>query len=187
MRSLRPVHRSAVARAACSLVLLGASFAGAGEGTWSGQSEVIPAFQRPLASSDSGIRGSASAFALGPHLGVQRSGRWLDVGHARHRGLCMRMRGGGDKVRPVLRTLLQGAFDDEEFMEWARQATHDDMQRRIDEGIEAHRLRAALGADPAQAGQVIHPGGNPGANRWFLLSTPTQMPPESDGICGRLT
>jgi len=30
-----------------------------------------------------------------------------------------------------------------------------------------------------------HPGGNPGANRWFLQSTPIQMPPESGGICGR--
>ena len=32
-----------------------------------------------------------------------------------------------------------------------------------------------------------HPGGNPGAKRWFLQSTPIQMPPESGGICGRLT
>ena len=32
-----------------------------------------------------------------------------------------------------------------------------------------------------------HPGGNPGANRWFLLSSPIQMPPELGGICGRLT
>jgi len=32
-----------------------------------------------------------------------------------------------------------------------------------------------------------HPGGNPGANRWFLRSTPIQMPQESGGICGRLT
>jgi len=32
-----------------------------------------------------------------------------------------------------------------------------------------------------------HPGGSPGANRWFLQSTPIQMPPESGGICGRLT
>jgi len=32
-----------------------------------------------------------------------------------------------------------------------------------------------------------HPGGNPGANRWFLQSTPIQMPPESGGICWRLT
>jgi len=31
------------------------------------------------------------------------------------------------------------------------------------------------------------PGGNPGANRRFLLSTPIQIPPESGGICGRLT
>ena len=28
------------------------------------------------------------------------------------------------------------------------------------------------------------PGGNPGANRWFIQSTPIQMPPESGGICG---
>jgi len=32
-----------------------------------------------------------------------------------------------------------------------------------------------------------HPGGNPGANKWFLESTPIRMPPESGGICGRLT
>ena len=32
-----------------------------------------------------------------------------------------------------------------------------------------------------------YPGGNPGANRWFLQSTPTQMPPESGEICGSLT
>ena len=32
-----------------------------------------------------------------------------------------------------------------------------------------------------------HPGGNPGANGWFLQSTPIQTPPESGGICGRLT
>ena len=32
-----------------------------------------------------------------------------------------------------------------------------------------------------------HPGGNPGANRWFLESAAIQMPPESGGICGRLT
>ena len=31
------------------------------------------------------------------------------------------------------------------------------------------------------------PGGNPGANGWFLQSTPIQMPPKSGGICGRLT
>ena len=31
------------------------------------------------------------------------------------------------------------------------------------------------------------PAGNPGANRWFLWSTPAQIPPGSGGICGRLT
>jgi hypothetical protein len=31
------------------------------------------------------------------------------------------------------------------------------------------------------------PGGNPGANGWFLESTPIQMPPRRGGICGRLT
>jgi len=38
----------------------------------------------------------------------------------------------------------------------------------------------------------LHPGGNPGpnlksisrGNRWFLQSTPIQMPPESGGVCG---
>ena len=40
----------------------------------------------------------------------------------------------------------------------------------------------------SEGGRVAaHPGGNPGANRWFLESTPIQMPPESGGICGRLT
>jgi len=44
---------------------------------------------------------------------------------------------------------------------------------------------------------IVHPGGNPGANWWFIESTPMQMPPvestpmqmppESGGICGRLT
>ena len=34
---------------------------------------------------------------------------------------------------------------------------------------------------------VNRPGGNPGANRWFLKSTPIQMPPESGVICGTLT
>ena len=33
----------------------------------------------------------------------------------------------------------------------------------------------------------FRPGGNPGANRWFLQSTPIQMLPESGSICGRLT
>ena len=28
---------------------------------------------------------------------------------------------------------------------------------------------------------------DPGANRWFLKSTPIQMPPQSGGICGRMT
>jgi len=31
------------------------------------------------------------------------------------------------------------------------------------------------------------PGGDPGANGWFLLSTPIQMPPRRGVICGRLT
>ena len=35
--------------------------------------------------------------------------------------------------------------------------------------------------------KVNHPGGNQGANRWFLWSTPIQMPPELGGICRRLT
>ena len=45
---------------------------------------------------------------------------------------------------------------------------------------ESYPQRPLL-ADPT------HSGGNPGANRWFLGSTPIQMPPESIGICGRLT
>ena len=34
---------------------------------------------------------------------------------------------------------------------------------------------------------VRPPGGNPGANRWFLLSTPLQMPHLRSRICERLT
>ena len=33
----------------------------------------------------------------------------------------------------------------------------------------------------------VHPGGNPGAKRWFVWSTPTQMLPRRGSICGRLT
>ena len=33
----------------------------------------------------------------------------------------------------------------------------------------------------------VRPGGNPGANRWFLWSNPIQMLPERGCICGRLT
>ena len=51
---------------------------------------------------------------------------------------------------------------------------------------------AALRRAPDVQKTLNHPGGNPGANlksishgnRWFLTSTPTQMPPESGGICG---
>ena len=32
-----------------------------------------------------------------------------------------------------------------------------------------------------------HPGDNPGANRWFLESTPIQMLPPEGSICGKLT
>ena len=32
-----------------------------------------------------------------------------------------------------------------------------------------------------------HPGDNPGANRWFLKSTPIQMLPPGGSICGRWT
>ena len=35
--------------------------------------------------------------------------------------------------------------------------------------------------------KVSHPEGNPVAIRWFLMSTPIQTPPESGGICERLT
>ena len=41
--------------------------------------------------------------------------------------------------------------------------------------------------NPADSMARRHPGGNPGANRWFLQSTLVEMPPESGGICGRLT
>ena len=34
---------------------------------------------------------------------------------------------------------------------------------------------------------VFRPGDNPGANRWFLQSTPIQMPPPGGGICGIMT
>jgi len=43
---------------------------------------------------------------------------------------------------------------------------------------------------PVQSPVRPHPGDNPGADRWFLQSTdstPMQMPPESGGICGRLS
>jgi hypothetical protein len=122
MRSLRPVHSSAVARAVCSLILLGASFAGAGEGTLSDlsgtPSQAIPHFQRPK------------------------------------RPLA--------QERPVLRTLLQGEFEEEEFLEWARHATHDDMQARIDEGMAAHR--AALQAEGGGAGGGAEDRGMVGGN-----------------------
>ena len=55
----------------------------------------------------------------------------------------------------------------------------------------AHAAVARQGPDDPQGGggttKNIHPGGNPGANRWFIQSTPIQMPPESGDICGRLT
>jgi len=35
--------------------------------------------------------------------------------------------------------------------------------------------------------KLDRPGGNPGANGWFLLSTPIQMPPRRGGICERWT
>ena len=37
------------------------------------------------------------------------------------------------------------------------------------------------------SGFGVRAGGNPGANGWFLESTPIQMLPRSGGICGRLT
>jgi len=55
--------------------------------------------------------------------------------------------------------------------------------------IEGMRMAVDWRA-PIPSGEVrstLHPGGNPGANRWSLQSTPIQMPPESGGICGRLT
>ena len=44
--------------------------------------------------------------------------------------------------------------------------------------IRAHARTQAL---------ALHPGGNPGANRWFLWSTPMQMLPLGGSISGRLT
>ena len=43
-----------------------------------------------------------------------------------------------------------------------------------------------VGSPPATS-SLHHPGGNPGAFKWFLESTPIPMPPGSGGICGRLT
>ena len=41
---------------------------------------------------------------------------------------------------------------------------------------------------PPSCAQTPHrPGGNPGANGWFLWSTPIQMLPRRGGVCGRLT
>jgi len=66
-----------------------------------------------------------------------------------------------------------------------------------DTRVYAPQIRARLGTTPHFCEVVVlklrarctssHPGDNPGANRWFLQSTPIQMPPESGGICGRLT
>ena len=60
-------------------------------------------------------------------------------------------------------------------------------------GIKGTPAAGALEADlqprskRKRSGIRYHPGGNPGANGWFLYATPIQMPPESGGICGRLT
>jgi hypothetical protein len=40
---------------------------------------------------------------------------------------------------------------------------------------------------PAPPQILLCPWDNPGAKRWFLESTPIQMPPSGGGICGRLT
>ena len=65
----------------------------------------------------------------------------------------------------------------------------DDRVRPASEAVLAVDRLGALHADPWSRfiASATHPGGNPGANRWFLQSTPIQMPPESGGICGRLT
>ena len=58
------------------------------------------------------------------------------------------------------------------------------------EGACWARLRpAALGPALMTAAYrpASHPGGNPRANQCFFLSPPIQIPPESGGICGRLT
>ena len=45
----------------------------------------------------------------------------------------------------------------------------------------------AVGALGSFFKTAYHPGGNPGANYWFLEPNLVQMPPELGGICGRLT
>ena len=47
--------------------------------------------------------------------------------------------------------------------------------------------RGQDGAGRGRDGAGSRPGGNPGANGWFLESTSIQMPPRRGGICGRLT
>ena len=44
-----------------------------------------------------------------------------------------------------------------------------------------------MGSEVLEWLQVYRPGGNPGANRCFFNSTPTQMLPPGGSICGRLT
>ena len=48
------------------------------------------------------------------------------------------------------------------------------------------KLAPALAAHKHRR-EVHHPGDSPGANRWFLKSTPIQILPAGGGICGRLS
>jgi len=54
-----------------------------------------------------------------------------------------------------------------------------DRLRQSEEGGSGHHKFTVRRRD--------HPGDNPGANGWFLESTPVQMPPPAGGICERLT
>ena len=55
--------------------------------------------------------------------------------------------------------------------------------------VPLHASRRLAGSSMEQmcTSHLDHPGGNPGANRWFLKSTLNQMLPPEGSICGRLT
>ena len=56
--------------------------------------------------------------------------------------------------------------------------------RRCRENLGTEEERAAL--ERGRIGRLC-PGGNPGANGWFIESTPKEMLPQRGSICGRLT